>query len=82
MKITQYRPNFFEGFETEVYEFNSVDELYNTPLCKRFISDDFKGFRLCREYLMAQYTDKSWTVGYFEKDDVDKLKNIIPTWGI
>ena len=33
MKIKKYRPNFFEGFEDEVYEVNSKEDLLNCPLC-------------------------------------------------
>jgi len=35
MKIRQYKPAFFEGFETEAAEFSTIEELEAIPFVKR-----------------------------------------------
>lgn len=41
MKIEKYRPNFFTGFEEEVYEVNSKEELLS---CGLFNPEGLEGF--------------------------------------
>lgn len=43
MKITKYRPNFFSGFEDEVFEVNSKEELLTCGLFNSSSMDNFVG---------------------------------------
>ena len=37
--IKQYRPAYFSGFENQVNNFNSIDELLNIDWVKKFTED-------------------------------------------
>jgi hypothetical protein len=55
MKIKQYRPNYYSGFEEEEVEFNSVDELLNISWVKKFSDDNsFYRYSISDECLMAE----------------------------
>ena len=86
-KIKQYRPAYFSGFENQVNNFNSIDELINIDWIKNFTEDkDF--FRLSislaggfttKHHLMAEYKNgESWyVVGSIDKDTC-KLSDELP----
>lgn len=55
MKIKQYRPNYYSGFENEEVEFNSVDELLNISWVKSFSEDkSFYRYSISDEHLMVE----------------------------
>jgi len=61
MKIRQYRPAFFEGFETLTVEFKDTAELLAVPFVKSF-SKNMKGSTFLKysradEHLMAEYME-------------------------
>lgn len=62
--ITQYRPAFFEGFENETAEFDSLKSLMEIPFVKGF--SDGKGFyqfSYSDEMLMAEFHEGTeWLV--------------------
>ncbi len=88
-KIHQYRPMFFDGYDNQINEFNSIDELLNIDWVKNFslgmdekpnphfhkysISDDG------RPTLMAEFEDgKTWyVIGFI--DDIEPVKDL-PPW--
>jgi hypothetical protein len=91
-KIRQYRPAFFDGFENQTVEFNSIEELIKIDWvdgCTKEIGGKydkkFHQFSICKERgdtestLMAEYNDGFtwWVVGFI--DDEEIIKNM-PTW--
>jgi hypothetical protein len=65
MKIRQYRPAFFEGFETETVEFSTIEELEAVPFVKRHASAaDHHRLSLTKDNtLMAEFQGgKRWLV--------------------
>lgn len=86
-KIKQYRPAYFSGFENQVNNFNSIDELLNIDWIKNFTEyKDF--FRLSisladgfttEHHLMAEYKNgEDWyVVGSIDKDTC-KLSDELP----
>jgi len=65
MKIRQYRPAFFEGFETETAEFSTIEELEAIPFVKRHTNAaDHHRLSLTRDNtLMAEFQGgKRWLV--------------------
>ncbi len=44
MKIKNYRPNFFSGFEDVYYDVNSKEELLESELCKYSVDN---GYEIC-----------------------------------
>lgn len=80
MIIRQYRPAFFEGFETEECSFETVEELFQIPWIENFTKrDDFHQFSRADEMLMAEYKEGKewWVVGRFlgNPDEID-----LPKW--
>jgi hypothetical protein len=63
MRIVQYRPNYFTGFENEEYQYSTVEELFSIDFVKRFsMSEDFVRYSIFDNYgishsLMAEYND-------------------------
>lgn len=55
--IRQYRPAFFEGFENELVEFSTDEELINIPFVKNFLNDKFSHYSVSDNHLMAIYDD-------------------------
>lgn len=76
--ISQYRPAFFEGFENKTVEFSTTKELINIPFVKNFCSDEFSGFAISDEHLMATYKNGKewWIVGTLSDPSTVKL----PKW--
>lgn len=80
-EITQYFPNFcdYDEESKEVYEFETIEELFSTPLCQRWSKDPrFTRFSLSDNHLMAEKKNsKEWyvvgTITY-----VNKLKDKLP----
>lgn len=65
MKIRQYRPAFFEGFEIETAEFSTVEELESIPFVKRHTNaGDHHRLSLTKDNtLMAEFEGgKRWLV--------------------
>lgn len=63
MKIRQYRPSYFEGFENETCEFSNLEELLSIPWVKNFQSEYFHRFSYSQNKLMAEYHEgKEWWV--------------------
>lgn len=55
MKIKQYRPNYYSGFDNEEADFNSVDELLNISWVKNFSNDrSFYRYSVSDDTLMAE----------------------------
>lgn len=89
--ITQYRPAFFDGFENEVNEFNSVEELLRIPWVKQFSNGEVKNFHRysvsmpnkkwgeSKCHLMAEYDNGAvwWVVG---KMDENEIIEELPKW--
>jgi len=77
-RITQYRPAFFEGFENESKDFETLLDLMEMPFVKRFSDDPtFFQFVVSGESLMATY-DKGafWlVVGELQDSDIG-----LPKW--
>jgi hypothetical protein len=82
-KITQYRPGCFEGFDTKINDFETLEELLNIPWVKRWSEDEsFHCLAKGGEKLMAVLENgkKWWVVGMIENpDDIDlpKFKDVI-----
>ena len=85
-KITQHRPAFFEGFDNEVNEFSTTEELLNIPFVKTFGEEpDFFQYSVsprtgewAKSLLMAEYKNGTvwWVVGR-----LDSLEGItLPEW--
>lgn len=64
MKIRQYRPAFFEGFENETCEFSTLEEMKYIPWVKGFTEiKNFHRFSYSDNHLMAEYREgKEWWV--------------------
>ena len=55
MKITQYRPSYYSGYDNEEVNFNTLDELLNISWVKRFSDDeDFYRYSCSDGLLMAE----------------------------
>lgn len=68
MQIRQYRPDFFEGFNNETAQFNTLDEMLAIPWIKNFAAiQGFYRFRIDRDHLIAEYREgrEWWVVGLF-----------------
>lgn len=61
--IRQYRPAFFEGFKNETVEFSTTEDLLNVLFVKNFCGQEFSGFAISDEHLMATYENgKEWWI--------------------
>lgn len=75
-KITQCRPSFFEGFENEVIEFNTLEELLNIEWVKSFSTMDktFTNYsigsfnKLIAEYFTDEGRRSYLVIGTLEND--------------
>ena len=79
MKVTQHRPAFFEGFENEVIEVNTKEELLNIKFIKNFSEQpNFYRYSITDNCLMAEFENgkKWWVVAHLE--DFDSLD--LPKW--
>ena len=89
-KIKQHRPSYVTGFENEVKEFSSLEELLNIEFVKSFtfqpngeLNLDFHQFSISKELgtylLMAEYNKGSnwWVVGYIDDNEITKK---LPIW--
>jgi hypothetical protein len=47
MKIREYLPNYFEGFDLKTYEIETLRQLYELPYFKSYIEG---GYLLCLDY--------------------------------
>lgn len=77
----QYRPAFFDGFDTDTFEFTTVDQLLAHEILKRF-SDDLNFSRFVYveslSMLFAVYKNgQQWGVGSIRNISGDELKGII-----
>jgi hypothetical protein len=85
MKIKQYFPAFFEGFDGRVDEFFITQALRNIPWINNFIMSHgenlpFDGFAYSGNKLMVTYGNNAvwYVIGWI---DEDTLKTIhIPEW--
>ncbi len=77
-EIRQYRPAFFEGFENEAVQFDTLSGLLQIPWVANFAdAQDFHQFSLSDNALMAEYRGgRKWRVCGFLKNTVDWL----PKW--
>ena len=68
--IRQYRPAFFEGFENETVQFNTLEEMLAIPWVKNFAANpDFYRFSISDRHLMAEYrAGREWRVVGFLRD--------------
>ena len=81
--IRQHRPAFFEGWENEVVNFNTVEELLAIPFVKNFSDQpNFDKYSISKsdmgDMLMAEYDGGLiwWVVGHLkEAEDLQ-----IPVW--
>lgn len=76
--ITQYRPNYFDGFDIKTESFESIKQLTNIPWVKSFsTSPTFHRFSTSNFYLMAEYDSGTrwYIVGLFKLPEVR-----LPTW--
>ena len=79
IKVTQYRPAFFEGFENHIVEVDSKDELLDIEFVKGFKENpDFHRYSLSTNKLMAEYKngEEWWVVAFLENyEGID-----LPQW--
>ena len=78
-KIKQYFPGFFEGFKSEVNEFETTKDLLNIPWIKKWESDkNFYKWMLSGNALMAilENGQKGHVVGFIEASETIEL----PEW--
>jgi hypothetical protein len=55
MKIIQYRPNYYSGYENKEVEFSTLEELLNISWVKSFSDDEYFYRYSCSDgYLMAE----------------------------
>jgi hypothetical protein len=60
MKITQYRPSYYSGYDNKEVEFNTLDELLNISWVKSF-SDDESFYRYsCSDGLLMAECNKGY----------------------
>lgn len=79
-QIKQHRPAFFEGWENEVVDFESKDDLLAIPFVSNFATQPgFHQFSFGNNLLMAEYQEgrKWWVVGYL-KEPVAGLSEWVP----
>jgi len=88
MLVTQYRPSFFEGFENEVNELDTVAEILKLDYIKKWsMHNDFHQFSASPHgekdgikiyTLIAEFNEGRvwWVVAYIESTTVPDL----PTW--
>ena len=76
--IRQYRPAYFDGFETKTVEFSTTEELINIAFVKISRSKEFSGFAVADEHLMATYKKGKewWVVGTLSDPNMVEL----PKW--
>jgi hypothetical protein len=88
VKIHQYRPAFFVGFENYVGELGSLAELHALEFLQGIQTDpDFYRFSLHRHYvgdihmLLAELSQgrKWWVMAYLEGSDLEPF-NELPEW--
>ena len=85
--IRQYRPAYFTGFEEEVVDFNTIDELLNIGFVKNFSDKSspsnkaFFRFSMSDAFLMAEYErgTKWWGVGHITNDP-NNICSALPKW--
>lgn len=77
-EITQYRPNYFSGFENETVSFSSTEELLEIPFIQNFKHGKFSSFSKSDNRLMAEYDDgyEWWVVGMIKSPELVDL----PEW--
>ena len=57
-RITQYRPNYFEGLPVQTCEFETAAELLAIPFVRAFADDkglSFLKYSLLDDWLVAEY---------------------------
>lgn len=92
MKIHQYRPTFFEGFENEIKEFNTKEELLAIKWVKSWKDDpgdagEFSGYMLSNNHLVATYNYNSkrqprwFVIASFDECDLQTVRDWFPAWG-
>ena len=79
-QVRQRRPNYFSGFDAEVVDFDSSEELVSIDFIKNWAAEpDF--YRLSRDgiHLMAELKEGRswWVIGIFA-EDYDDLD--LPQW--
>lgn len=77
-EIRQHRPAFFEGWENETIQFDTLEELLAIPWVKNFSAHgNFHQYSVSGNHLMAEYRGgrEWWVVGTL-KHDVEGL----PKW--
>jgi hypothetical protein len=88
-EITQHRPAYFEGFDTEVVKFQTTEELLAIPFVKNFkeVYDNrfFQysidpGGNFSRSLLICEVDSGKqwWVVGYLETTDGIDLPKWVP----
>ncbi len=83
--IRQYRPAYFTGYENEIKEFNSIEELLNIDFVKNFkylsngeVDKDFYQYSIGnngeRDILIAEYKEgyEWWVIGYINENEIIK----------
>ena len=85
MKIIEYKPSFFTGYEEKSFDVNTKEELLACELCKKWIDDGYTMY-LSIDFggtgsIIAVYNDKKswWVIGrVYRQSDVDILSQWIP----
>jgi hypothetical protein len=94
--ITQYRPGFFSGFQNQVVEFSTLEELLNIPFVGEFKCEDIPGIKFyqfsidkcperkgCPYSLIAEYRSGYvwYVVGHMDENDIIKeLPEFVPKY--
>ena len=89
--LTQYRPNYFSGFEQQTHGFDTAEELLQAPWLKSFAESgkdrEFYQFSLSphtknQTLLMAEYNEgRVWWVAAMINDFPDvKFHSFLPEW--
>lgn len=91
MKIKEYRPAFFSGFEDVYYEVNSKEELLESELCKGLVKHGYEmsfskekedyGFIMAIKEANNEDGAEWWVIAIIHNaQDVETLSNWLPDW--
>lgn len=88
MKIREYIPGFYSGFESRISEFNTKEELLDIDWIKcEMENNDFSGYMVDGCYLMETFNyntnkEPSWyVIGIFDDNEANNcVKKWFPHW--
>lgn len=84
MKIAEYRPSFFTGYEEKSFDVNTKEELLACELCKKWIDDDYTiclsiGFNDASIIAVCSNKKSWWVIGkVYRKSAVEILSQWLP----